>query len=74
VCLGLLRLLLPQEHFFAVPEPGKMAARINWRINKPNGEFIERSVVQVGITLATVQYSTVQYSTVQYSTARGSYG
>jgi hypothetical protein len=25
-----------------------MAARINWRINKPDGDFIERSVVQVG--------------------------
>lgn len=37
-----------QEHFFAMPEPGRMAARINWRINKPDGDFIERSVVQVG--------------------------
>lgn len=36
-----------QEHYFAMPEPGKLAARINWRINKPNGDFIERSVVQV---------------------------
>jgi hypothetical protein len=42
-----LLLLHVQEHFFAVPEPGKMAARINWRIPKPNGDFIERSVVQV---------------------------
>jgi hypothetical protein len=36
-----------QEHFFAVPEPGKLAAKINWRINKPNGDFIERSTIQV---------------------------
>lgn len=35
-----------QEHYFAIPEPGKLAAKINWRINKPNGDFIERSVVQ----------------------------
>lgn len=34
-----------------MPEPGKLAARINWRINKPNGDFIERSVVQVGLGL-----------------------
>jgi hypothetical protein len=25
-----------------------MAARINWRINTPDGDFIERSVLQVG--------------------------
>lgn len=37
-----------QEHYFAMPEPGRMAARINWRINKPDGDFIERSVLQVG--------------------------
>jgi hypothetical protein len=37
-----------QEHFFAVPEPGKMVARINWRISKPNGDFIDRSTIQVG--------------------------
>jgi hypothetical protein len=36
-----------QEHFFAVPEPGKLAAKINWRINRPNGDFIERSTIQV---------------------------
>lgn len=30
-----------------MPEPGKLAAKINWRINKPDGDFIERSVVQV---------------------------
>ncbi|KAF8070966.1 VDE1 [Scenedesmus sp. PABB004] len=35
-----------QEHFFAVPSPGKLAAKINWRINKPNGDFIERSTIQ----------------------------
>lgn len=43
----LLCCLALQEHYFAIPEPGKLAARINWRINKPNGDFIERSVVQV---------------------------
>ncbi|WIA11647.1 hypothetical protein OEZ85_011750 [Tetradesmus obliquus] len=35
-----------QEHFFAVPEPGRLVAKINWRINKPNGDFIERSTIQ----------------------------
>lgn len=38
-----------QEHFFAVPEPGRLVAKINWRINKPNGDFIERSTIQVSI-------------------------
>nr|ART29441.1 chloroplast violaxanthin de-epoxidase [Lobosphaera incisa] len=34
-----------QEHYFGVPEPGKLYAKINWRI--PKGEdFIERSTVQ----------------------------
>ncbi len=36
-----------QEHFFAVPEPGDLAAKINWRIKKPDGDFIERSTIQV---------------------------
>eukprot|EP00878_Enallax_costatus_P018093 GHUV01019035.1.p1 GENE.GHUV01019035.1~~GHUV01019035.1.p1 ORF type:complete len:454 (+),score=105.01 GHUV01019035.1:192-1553(+) len=36
-----------QEHFFAAPEPGDLAAKINWRINKPNGDFIERSTIQM---------------------------
>jgi hypothetical protein len=30
-----------------------MAARINWRINKPDGDFIERSVLQVGASMHT---------------------
>lgn len=45
VCL----LFCLQEHFFAVPEPGRLVAKINWRINKPNGDFIERSTIQVSI-------------------------
>eukprot|EP00775_Hariotina_reticulata_P013067 gene13067-13194_t len=36
-----------QEHFFAVPEPGRLAAKINWRINKPDGDFIERTTLQM---------------------------
>lgn len=47
VCFNVTLFSCLQEHYFAVPEPGKMAAKINWRINKPNGDFIERSVVQV---------------------------
>ena len=35
-----------QEHVFAVPEPGRLVGRINWRIAQPRGEFLERSVVQ----------------------------
>ena len=35
-----------QEHVFAVPEPGRLVGRINWRIAQPGGEFLERSVVQ----------------------------
>lgn len=35
-----------QEHFFGVPEPGKLAGKINWRIPKGNRDFIERSTVQ----------------------------
>jgi len=35
-----------QEHYFGVPEPGKLYGKINWRIAKPNDDFIERSTVQ----------------------------
>ena len=35
-----------QEHFFGVPEPGKLYGKINWRIPKGNRDFIERSTVQ----------------------------
>ena len=35
-----------QEHFFGVPEPGKLYGKINWRIPKGNSDFIERSTVQ----------------------------
>jgi violaxanthin de-epoxidase len=37
-----------QEHYFSSPvdEPGKVFGKIQWRINKPDGDFIERSTVQ----------------------------
>jgi len=35
-----------QEHFFGVPEPGKLYGKINWRINKRDNDFIERNTVQ----------------------------
>ncbi len=35
-----------QEHYFGVPEPGKLYGKINWRISKPDNDFIERSTVQ----------------------------
>jgi|TARA_B110000977_G_scaffold123058_1_gene157945 hypothetical protein len=35
-----------QEHFFDSPDPDHMAVKINWRINRPNGQFYERSDVQ----------------------------
>ena len=35
-----------QEHFFDAPDPSHMAVKINWRINRPNGQFYERSDVQ----------------------------
>lgn len=35
-----------QEHYFGVPEPGKLYGKINWRIQKPDKDFIERSTVQ----------------------------
>ncbi len=34
-------------HFFVVPSPGNLVGKINWRINKPEGDFIERSTTQV---------------------------
>nr|ART29440.1 chloroplast violaxanthin de-epoxidase [Lobosphaera incisa] len=34
-----------QEHFFSVPEPGKLYVRINWRVPKGN-DFVERNTVQ----------------------------
>jgi violaxanthin de-epoxidase len=33
-------------HYFDVPEPGKLVGKINWRIRKPNQDFIERATVQ----------------------------
>jgi len=35
-----------QEHFFDAPDANHMAVKINWRINRPNGQFYERSDVQ----------------------------
>jgi len=35
-----------QEHFFTKGEDGKMYIKINWRVNRPNGQFYERSDVQ----------------------------
>eukprot|EP01023_Acetabularia_acetabulum_P067141 TRINITY_DN9197_c0_g1_i1.p1 TRINITY_DN9197_c0_g1~~TRINITY_DN9197_c0_g1_i1.p1 ORF type:complete len:424 (-),score=61.91 TRINITY_DN9197_c0_g1_i1:430-1701(-) len=35
-----------QEHFFAVPQPGRLFAKINWRIDKPDNDFIQRSTMQ----------------------------
>ena len=35
-----------QEHFFDASDPDHMAVKINWRINRPNGQFYERSDVQ----------------------------
>lgn len=35
-----------QEHFFDAPDADHMAVKINWRINRPNGQFYERSDVQ----------------------------
>ena len=29
-----------------MPEPGKLYGKINWRIAKPDQDFIERSTVQ----------------------------
>ena len=46
-----------QEHYFGVPEAGKLYGKINWRIKKPNDDFIERSTVQtfkqVGLNMLT---------------------
>jgi len=35
-----------QEHFFDKGEDGKMYIKINWRVNRPNGQFYERNDVQ----------------------------
>lgn len=35
-----------QEHYFGVPEPGKLYGKINWRISKPDNDFIERNTIQ----------------------------
>ena len=39
-----------QEHFFDAPDADHMAVKINWRINRPNGQFYERSDVQTFYT------------------------
>jgi violaxanthin de-epoxidase len=35
-----------QEHFFGVPEPGLLYGKINWRVPKADGDFLQRGVVQ----------------------------
>ena len=35
-----------QVHFFDETEPGKFAAKINWRIEEPDGEFFTRDALQ----------------------------
>ena len=35
-----------QKHYFRVDEPGVLHADINWRVQKNDGDFIERSAVQ----------------------------
>ena len=35
-----------QKHYFRVSEPGILYADINWRVQKSNGDFLERSAVQ----------------------------
>jgi hypothetical protein len=35
-----------QVHYFSAPAPGKMYAKLNWRVSRPNGQFYERSDVQ----------------------------
>lgn len=35
-----------QEHYFTSPEPGKLFGNIQWRISRPDGDFLERSTVQ----------------------------
>lgn len=35
-----------QEHFFSAEDKDHMAVKINWRVNRPNGQFYERSDIQ----------------------------
>ena len=35
-----------QEHFFSAPDKDHMYVKINWRVNRPNGQFYERSDIQ----------------------------
>lgn len=35
-----------QVHFFTETEPGKFIAKLNWRIEEPDGEFFTRDAVQ----------------------------
>ena len=35
-----------QKHYFRVSEPGVLYADINWRVQKNNSDFLERSAVQ----------------------------
>ena len=51
-----------QEHFFGVPEPGKLYGKINWRIPKGNRDFIERSTVQTFDQVIRCSWLTLAYS------------
>jgi hypothetical protein len=46
VMRALRRGILRQVHYFTAPEPGKMYAKLNWRVSRPNGQFYERSDIQ----------------------------
>lgn len=35
-----------QKHFFTSPYPGKFYAKLFWRVNEPDGEFITKEAVQ----------------------------
>ena len=35
-----------QVHYFTSPEPGKMFIKVNWRVQRPNGQFYERHDLQ----------------------------
>jgi len=39
-----------QEHFFSVPDEEHMYVKVNWRVNRSNGQFYERGDVQTFYT------------------------
>jgi hypothetical protein len=46
-----------QEHYFMNPEPGKMFGKIQWRIQRSDGDFIERETVQRFLQVRALQLS-----------------